>query len=109
MPALGLLAYERMAIDRALAECAGDGLAAAKLLNASESPMYRRIKVTGATGPVIGSDPVAGEPVSFEACECAAVRRALDEAGGDGSVAARLLGVGQSTLYRKVEALGIEG
>jgi ActR/RegA family two-component response regulator len=104
---VSFLAYERMAIQRALAESNGNLVAAAKLLGVGKSTMYRRTRAVGITAqdePIAAApdDPVlaAGEPVSFEAYEKAALVRALDECGGNRLAAARLLKVGKSTLYR---------
>jgi two-component system response regulator AtoC len=41
--------------------------------------------------------------------ELALIRRAIDEAGGDRRVAALRLGIGLSSLYRKLEETGGEG
>ncbi len=46
-------------------------------------------------------------PLSLEAYERLALERALAEAGGDVRTAARLLGVGRSTLYRKLGRHGL--
>ncbi|MAE94882.1 MAG: hypothetical protein CL910_09500 [Deltaproteobacteria bacterium] len=47
-------------------------------------------------------------PLSLDAYERLALERALDETGGDASEAARRLGIGRSTLYRKLAKHGIE-
>ena len=113
---VSLLSYERMAVERALAECAGDRRAAAKLLGVGKSTMYRRMQVLAVASPaqrgsitVAPDDPVlaAGVPVSLHAYEKAALVRALDECGGNKLDAARLLGVGKSTLYRMAGKHGI--
>jgi transcriptional regulator of acetoin/glycerol metabolism len=41
-------------------------------------------------------------PTSLDAYERCVLERALEESGGDASAAARLLGIGRSTLYRKL-------
>ncbi len=41
-------------------------------------------------------------PISLDAYERCALERALEESRGDVSAAARLLGIGRSTLYRKL-------
>jgi transcriptional regulator of acetoin/glycerol metabolism len=46
-------------------------------------------------------------PSGFEKAERAAVMRALARAGGNVSEAARALGVGRATLYRRMKRLGI--
>jgi transcriptional regulator of acetoin/glycerol metabolism len=43
-----------------------------------------------------------GLPISLDAYERCALERALTECAGDVSAAARVLGVGRSTLYRKL-------
>jgi two-component system response regulator HydG len=48
------------------------------------------------------------EPVSLDLYEKKALLRALYETGGDKLAAARLLGVGKSTLYRKLKRYGIQ-
>jgi two-component system response regulator HydG len=47
-------------------------------------------------------------PLSLDAYECCALERALREAGGDAREAARRLGIGRSTLYRKLARHGID-
>ena len=47
-------------------------------------------------------------PTGFEKAERAAVIRALARADGNVSEAARTLGVGRATLYRRMKRLGIE-
>ncbi len=67
----------------------------------------------GATGPirsVPAADLIGGRengPTGFDKAERAAVLRALSRAGGNVSEAARALGVGRATLYRRMKRLGI--
>jgi transcriptional regulator of acetoin/glycerol metabolism len=66
----------------------------------------------GATGPVTplpASDLLGRDdgPTGFEKAERAAVMRALARANGNVSEAARALGVGRATLYRRMKRLGI--
>jgi two-component system response regulator HydG len=70
-----------------------------------------------ATGPVLrledfppaaaapSAGPSADIPLSLEAYEQAALERALAEAKGDVRGAARLLGIGRSTFYRRLQKL----
>lgn len=61
----------------------------------------------------------AGEPgdavaegtlqAAVEAAERAAIRRALEQEAGNMAAAARVLGIGRTTLYRRIKELGIEG
>jgi two-component system response regulator HydG len=71
-----------------------------------------RLRIPGAA---LGSDrcasfaapPDAGVPLSLEAYERCAIERALAEAGGDATRAARSLGIGRSTFYRKLSRHGL--
>jgi len=71
-------------------------LAPGPRLRIADLPRERR------AGPAISSAPPRELPLSLEAYERAALERALAEAGGDATTAARLLGIGRSTLYRKL-------
>jgi two-component system response regulator HydG len=51
--------------------------------------------------------PVGAVPLSLAAYERAALERALHECGGDATAAARRLGIGRSTFYRKLAVHGI--
>jgi transcriptional regulator of acetoin/glycerol metabolism len=46
-------------------------------------------------------------PLSLEAYERSALERALREAGGNATEAARRLGIGRSTFYRKLGRHGL--
>jgi transcriptional regulator with PAS, ATPase and Fis domain len=50
----------------------------------------------------------ANLPLDLDAYERAAVERAIAECGGDVSAAARALGIGRSTLYRKLDRHGLK-
>jgi DNA-binding NtrC family response regulator len=58
-------------------------------------------------GPRAGAEPARSLPLSLEAYERAALERALRECGGDAGAAARRLGIGRSTLYRKLAQHGL--
>ncbi len=47
-------------------------------------------------------------PTGFEKAERAALIRALTRAGGNASAAAKALGIGRATLYRRMARLGID-
>ena len=47
-------------------------------------------------------------PSGFERAERAAVKRALARSGGNVSAAARALGIGRATLYRRMNRLGLD-
>jgi len=64
--------------------------------------------------PELGGENLAepgdgdGRFLSLEEMERRTIRRAVEVCGGNLSVAARKLGIGRSTLYRKMEQYGIE-
>ncbi|MHA7774200.1 GAF domain-containing protein [Roseibium sp. M-1] len=73
----------------------------------------RKVFGLGATGPIKplpASDLLGREDGAhgFEKAERAAVMRALARAGGNVSEAARALGVGRATLYRRMKRLAID-
>ncbi len=47
-------------------------------------------------------------PISFDVYERAVIERAIQQCAGDKLAAAAMLGVGKSTLYRKIKKLGIK-
>lgn len=63
----------------------------------------------GPMSPRPASDLFGREgPTGFEKAERAAVIRALTRAGGNASAAAKALGIGRATLYRRMARLGID-
>ena len=78
------------AVESALALAPGPKLRAADLRKAYSAPAP------------IGSPQLAGIPLSLDAYERSALERALQESGGDANAAARSLGIGRSTFYRKL-------
>ncbi|MBS8227080.1 GAF domain-containing protein [Vannielia litorea] len=68
-----------------------------------------RLAPTGPVTPLPASDIFgrADGPTGFEKAERAAVNRALARAGGNVSAAARSLGIGRATLYRRMKRLGL--
>jgi DNA-binding NtrC family response regulator len=56
----------------------------------------------------IESLPVGSMSLTLDAYEKLALERALSEAGGDARTAARRLGIGRSTFYRKLSKHGLE-
>jgi DNA-binding NtrC family response regulator len=74
-------------------------LAPGPRLRAIDLPRARR---ASAAAPV-----AADVALTLDAYERCALERALQEAGGDAHRAARLLGVGRSTLYRKLSKHGL--
>lgn len=68
-----------------------------------------RLEANGALTPGPASDILGREdgPTGFEKAERAAVVRALARAQGNVSQAARQLGIGRATLYRRMKRLGL--
>ena len=62
----------------------------------------------GTIRPRPAADLLGGETGGFERAERAALTRALARAGGNVSAAARALGVGRATLYRRMARLGLD-
>jgi len=79
------------AVESALALATGERLGPADLVLAGGIP-----------GAAQGARPGLEVPLSLDAYERCAIERALREAGGDASKAARRLGIGRSTFYRKL-------
>ncbi len=69
-----------------------------------------RLASVGALTPLPATDVLGREegPTGFEKAERAAVIRALARADGNVSQAARQLGVGRATLYRRMKRLGLD-
>jgi excisionase family DNA binding protein len=84
------------AVESALALARGERLA----LHDFALPGRRR----AALAP--GAEP--GIPLSLDAYERAVLERALRESGGDATQAARRLGIGRSTFYRKLARHGLK-
>jgi len=49
------------------------------------------------------------DPASLEMLELQAIRQALQSTGGDRVRAAKLLGIGKTTIYRKIKEYGLDG
>ncbi len=89
-------------IESALALARGPRLRAADL-PIGRSRTAAGIPIRGAGGTA----PLGGLPLSLEAYERSALERALREAGGNAPEAARRLGIGRSTFYRKLGKHGL--
>jgi len=80
------------------------------LLVASPPELKRDDLPRELTGARTGAPSLDGEPAelcSLEELERQAIARAIDHFGGNLSDVARLLGIGRSTLYRKLEQYGL--
>ena len=78
-------------------------LAPGPLLRGADLPLSRR----GGSGSA--GRPQSGLPLSLEAYESLALERALRACGGDAAAAAQRLGIGRSTIYRKLAKHGLRG
>ena len=99
---------------------AGDDADGATLLAVDDSDLVvgatraaRTLFGMAGTGPLVArpaADVLGREdgPTGFERAERDAVKRALARAGGNVSQAARQLGVGRATLYRRLKRLGLD-
>ena len=76
----------------------------------SRGPRLRRGDLPMPVARASSDDAADGDglPLSLDAYERAALERALSESGGDAGLAARRLGLGRSTFYRKLAKHGIE-
>ncbi len=84
------------AVERAVALGAGPVIALSDLPTNLQNPVAE--PAPGATGP-----PPARGIVPLREVERRALLRAVRETGGDKPLAARLLGIGKTTLYRKLK------
>jgi len=81
------------AIERAVA------LGSGPTLRAGDLPPNLQCEITGPTE----STPSGGNLVSLEELERRSILRAMRESNGDKLLAARVLGIGKTTLYRKLK------
>ncbi len=91
----------RFAVERAAALAGGRLVEAADLGLGDGTPE--------AAGAVHGAGSMPTGPSDLEAVESEAIRRALEAARGNRSLAARRLGIARSTLYEKLKRLGLDG
>ncbi len=73
-------------------------------------PRLRRLDVTPParrSKTIVGAPGLETLPLSLDVYERAALERAMREAAGDATTAARRLGIGRSTLYRKLAKQGL--
>jgi DNA-binding NtrC family response regulator len=79
-------------------------LARGPRLRAGDLPIGRS---RGTLAPAAAAPAPTGIPLSLDAYERSALERALREAGGNATDAARRLGIGRSTFYRKLGKHGL--
>jgi two-component system response regulator HydG len=83
-------------------------LARGSWLRAADLPMGRNRRTSPPrTGAPSDDASTASLPLSLDAYEKSALERALREAGGNATDAARKLGIGRSTFYRKIGKHGL--
>jgi two-component system response regulator HydG len=84
-------------------------LARGPWLRAADLPMGRNRRATPLPPAVSGGDDakLVALPLTLDAYEKSALERALREAGGNATEAARKLGIGRSTFYRKLGKHGL--
>ena len=70
------------------------------VIRASDLPAHVVTPVTGSSNEVSGS--------SLQEMERRAILQALEDTGGDRLRAAKLLGIGKTTIYRKLKEYGLE-
>jgi two-component system response regulator HydG len=85
-------------------------LARGPWLRAGDLPLGRHQRATPLGAATAPADPVdASLPLTLDAYEKSALERALREAGGNATDAARRLGIGRSTFYRKLAKHELRG
>jgi transcriptional regulator with PAS, ATPase and Fis domain len=83
-------------------------LARGPWLRAADLPMGRNRRAPPRASATPGDDArLVGLPLTLDAYEKSALERALREAGGNATDAARKLGIGRSTFYRKLGKHGL--
>jgi DNA-binding NtrC family response regulator len=102
------------AVQRMVALNSGPLLHTADLPSAVLTPLEARkaesLKMCAAAGPVARAAvefPREGPVLSMTEMEKRAIRQALDHTKGDRVMAAHLLGIGRTTLYRKIKEYGL--
>jgi DNA-binding NtrC family response regulator len=86
------------------------GAEPAEVVDASESGRASNGAVGPETPPVAEEDVVVYRPgMSMDDMEREAIRAALREMGGNRRKAAERLGIGERTLYRKIQRFGLDG
>ena len=110
---------ERRYILRVLEAVGGNKTLAAQILGFDRKTLYRFDDIVVEDLPekirtyhhshvvVAGEDP--SELVSMEELERRYIQRVLEAAGGNKTLAARILGFDRTTLYRKLDRYGLGG
>ncbi len=102
-----LAAYERWAIQSALQLTDGNREESSRLLGIGERTLYRKLKDFEIDGDVLPAGSPQGPPEligrPLDEVERWAIEQTLALTAGNREEAARLLGIGARTLYRKLE------
>lgn len=101
-----LAELERIGIEAALASTDFNLNEAARILGMSRTTLFRRVKEYGLRKKPL-ERAASAEPMALAELESAAIDAALARAQFNVSEAARLLGIGRTTMIRKVNALGL--
>ena len=105
---------ERQAVLGTLAHTRGDLVAASYLLGVGRTTLYRKVKEYGVNlheyhaGDPAAAAPGAPTPEPISEVEKRAILETLEHTKGDMVAAAYLLGIGRTTLYRKLREYGIK-
>jgi DNA-binding NtrC family response regulator len=94
-------AAEHQLIFRALMTLSNEVVSLRRLIE-------RELELMRSGEPVYGGQPGRPGPINVEEVEKGLVERALDEARGNRKKAAKMLGIGERTLYRKLEKYGLK-
>jgi two-component system response regulator HydG len=80
-----------------------------RALAVGAGPLIRERDLLSNVLNYVGGGSRAEEVATLQRMERQAILQALDTTGGDRVRAARLLGIGKSTIYRKLKEYGLEG
>jgi transcriptional regulator with PAS, ATPase and Fis domain len=103
-----LVAYSWPGNVRELLNCIERAVALARFEQLAVDDLPERVRSYRVAHVLVASDDPA-ELVPLEEVERRYILRVLDAAGGNKSIAARILGLDRKTLYRRIEGYGIRG
>jgi two-component system response regulator HydG len=78
------------------------------MMNGSVAAVVGGIRPSPGSVATAFSPQQQGEVVPLQELEKQAIRNALHHTGGDRTTAAQLLGIGRTTLYRKLKEYGFD-
>jgi DNA-binding NtrC family response regulator len=118
-------AIEKRAILTAVREAGNDKNLAARMLGIGKTTLYRKLKEYGCDAPstLASSDTVSSpqrtipnapaengtvtDSAQLESIEKTAILSAMAEAENDRQLVAQMLGIGRTTLYRRLKEYGV--